>query len=308
MWNTYLTVKYKISDGFVLKENLAIFDLENTLIHCASGGNLRRTNKHGWLFGPGVVKKLKDLSKEWSIVIISNEDNYLPMHEERNELILKEIDIPIIIMVATCNDIFKKPNLGCLSLLFYLTKSSKSHIKKSFFCGDSCGNDDPYPPYRSSDDDIKFAKNAEIAFYRPMDIFERVIPEIFTPSNFNPNKRELVILVGNPRSGKSTIAKRFSKTYKVLSQESHQKILKLLAETIDANFNVIIDSTNQSKEKRKSYIALARSAHYHTRIIWCICDGRHFNQENKTPHVAYSVYSRYFERPSENEVDILEII
>jgi bifunctional polynucleotide phosphatase/kinase len=91
--------------------------------------------------------------------------------------------------------------------------------------------------------------------------------------------------------------------------------------------SVVIDATNPYKEKRSDYIAIAKELKILVRILWFIRDGRPFNELRGTydsnlggyrtdatyyhkkpvPDVAYNVYSKNFEEPTEDEGEV-EII
>src|SRR5581483_7879578 len=73
---------------------------------------------------------------------------------------------------------------------------------ESFYCGDAVGPQDPNPMYRWSDTDVKFAANCGLKFLRPEDLLPAQVPPELT------GQQELIIMVGQPGSGKSTFAQK----------------------------------------------------------------------------------------------------
>ena len=121
----------------------------------------------------------------------------------------------------------------------------------------------------------------------------------------------LYIMVGNQGSGKSTLAKIISinpchmdelKTIKKMESKS--------IENIKSNIPIVIDATNSTKEKRQHWINFAKKYNLAHCILWIIKDGRPYNSvrtENKVPEVAYRIYSKYFEKPSNKECKVFKL-
>jgi bifunctional polynucleotide phosphatase/kinase len=122
--------------------------------------------------------------------------------------------------------------------------------------------------------------------------------------------RELVICVGNPGSGKSTTANRFASAgYTHVEQDATKTpaaTMKAVKSAMYATQSVIVDATHSSVKNRAPYIALAKELAYHVRILWHGKDGRPWNalRPKPVPEIAYAVYSKYFEEPTEAEGSI----
>ena len=132
-------------------------------------------------------------------------------------------------------------------------------------------------------------------------------------SNPEPTERqwkELVLMVGQQGSGKSTAASMLS--YPIISEEEFnyrkapffRELEKLLSKG-----SVTVDGTNATRQKRKPIIELARKMNAKVRILWATLPGFERNKlrEDKVPPVALVQYSKKFEAPL-YEGDELEIV
>ena len=200
------------------------------------------------------------------------------------------------------SDQFRKPKAG-VSKYFNL-----KFAESSFMCGDGVGPSDPYVPYQWDDVDLVFASNLGIKFFRPLDVFGSNYLTISQEIK-STKQIQVVILVGNQGSGKSSWAKANSKYSSSLDELKSDKLMYGMAsQAILASPQelVIFDATNGSKEKRAKWIEWARSKNLSWCIVWFIRDGRSWNKQRPKPipEIAYNIYSKYFERPDESEGSI----
>jgi len=139
---------------------------------------------------------------------------------------------------------------------------------------------------------------------------------------------ELIILVGIPGSGKSTLTEELKG--KTVSSDSLRKYLfgqeeivqhdilvfqlcKFIIEYyLKKKWSVTFDATNTKKARRREYIEIAKELGAKVRIIWVDCPlkvalERNSNRYRKVPiEVIYSLY-KGFEPPSLDEgVDVIE--
>lgn len=91
---------------------------------------------------------------------------------------------------------------------------------------------------------------------------------------YGPNNQEVVILVGYPGSGKSTLTKLFDNKlhYDLIHGDklkTNSKMKKALKTGIENGKSVVVDATNPSVKKRAIYISLARELNpkIHVRVI-----------------------------------------
>jgi protein phosphatase len=85
---------------------------------------------------------------------------------------------------------------------------------------------------------------------------------------------ELVLLIGNIGSGKTTYCQTKLPHYTHISQDEQGKSnhRKLFEDAISRNENIIIDRQGHIREQRKYYLDLAKQHDYHTKIIWLKVD------------------------------------
>lgn len=281
---------------------IALFDLDGTLITSSNGKRYADTDPTAWVYLGPVPQKLQQLRTDgWIVAIITNQSRF--NSNVRNRIENFRLDLQTrngwspFIFIATGKDLFRKPSAGMLSLLLGLLQSPPRSIDRIFMCGDGVGPLDPYLPYRWSSVDSDLAGSMGLVFYRPIDIlgsnFGNIEPR-------HDGASEMVILVGNAGSGKSTTAALFSvKGYALCNPESPQFVI----ENLQAGRSVVIDGTNPSRQKRLTYLSLASKHGIYARILWHIRDGRSWNscRAHCVPEAAYGVYSKNFDRPSETE-------
>ena len=128
---------------------------------------------------------------------------------------------------------------------------------------------------------------------------------------------EIVIMVGFPGSGKSTIAKKICENENFVHIEGDiyktpANMIKKALEYIPLRKSIIFDATNGTSVKRKEYIDFAKKINYSVRCIHVACSyevaySQNVQRENNhiVPKIAYHLYSKMFEEPSEDEGFIL---
>lgn len=323
MWADYSSCRYHASIEAVPLNSrtpsalykIALFDLDGTLITSSNGKRYADTDPTAWVYLGQVPEKLQQLRVDgWIVAILTNQSRFNSNVGNRIENLRLDLQArngwSPLIFIATGNDVFRKPQAGMLSVLLGLLQSPPHRIERIFVCGDAVGSSDPYPPYRWSSVDSDLALSMGLVFHRPIEVFG---------SNFGQTKSredgalEMVILLGNPGSGKSTTAAVLSEKGYVSCNLDHLRTLsrvnQYVIHNLKAGRSVVIDSTNPSRAKRLTYVRLAFEHQAQVRIFWHIRDGRSWNlsRAQPVPDVAYGVYSKNFDRPTESEAPV-EII
>nr|PVC50340.1 hypothetical protein MACL_00002376 [Theileria orientalis] len=173
-WTMYRSVLYKKYKDPKPSTRFAIYDMDNTLMFTPSlfvqelaKGVMVQVAKpvipnDFALYSKNLRDKLlNELGKGRGILVVSNQRGLLENFQfvyrilERVDLLLKEIDLPLYIFLATRHDIYRKPgNLVPLHfgsapgiLLFfekYLNSGLKIDFSDSFYVGDAAGRRLPY--------------------------------------------------------------------------------------------------------------------------------------------------------------------
>jgi bifunctional polynucleotide phosphatase/kinase len=169
-------------------------------------------------------------------------------------------------------------------------------------CGDAVGPADPFPPYRWADSDAAFATAIGAEFVRPCELFHPCEP----PRALKI--QELVILMGNPGSGKSSTGRLLASAgYVHIEQDvvgTKAAVKKAVLAGLATGASVVVDATHGSATNREPYLTLAAERGVFARILWHIRDGRPFNalRPKPVPEVAYAVYSKHFTVPEIAEI------
>ena len=153
-------------------DKLAMFDLDGTIITTKSGNPVAK-HINDWKFlHSNVITKMKDINKSHKIIIITNQNgiskNLLTITDFTKKInnIFNKLEItPLLILVSTCKDYYRKPNVGMFKFIKNNIYQSISFNKKqSFYCGDAAGRTYETGEHDFSDSDMLFAKNNNIDF------------------------------------------------------------------------------------------------------------------------------------------------
>jgi bifunctional polynucleotide phosphatase/kinase len=202
-----------------------------------------------------------------------------------------------------------KPNpLSFTSLVGYDEKTIDKDA--SFFVGDALGRKGDF-----ADTDKLFAEVIGIRWISPESMFGGEPASFKVDIAFSLSEDpEIIIMVGYPGSGKSTIARKIcednSKYIHIESDvlKTSAKMIKNAAAHIADKKSIIFDATNSSVKKRKEYIEFAKKHGYNVTCVHVETSKEESYKRNKTreeakqvPKSAYSVYSKHFEQPKEEE-------
>jgi bifunctional polynucleotide phosphatase/kinase len=231
-----LSLKKRLNEKY--SSNIALFDLDGTLIKTKSGAKFPK-NAMDWEFWhENVIVKLKEITKAGdTIIIITNQ----AVTSDRREIILERIESAFAEICETCDpryiecyvalakDLYRKPCTSFFEKWIYPTVK----INKIYYVGDAAGRKGDF-----SDSDRKFAFNLQlflrsqldknaptITFYTPNEYFLCAFTENknwtgFDPYSYfiehktpielnfiEPKKKYAIIMMGPPASGKSTMSR-----------------------------------------------------------------------------------------------------
>ena len=286
---------------FRLREKMAMFDYDWTLVKPISNGTFSKSlDDWRWITEkvPEILQKYYD--KGYCIVIISNQTRNTKMKLQQITNVLSTLPIPSLIAVGY-EDIDKKPNRTMFDII---KKNKKINMNKSFYVGDALGRQGDW-----SDNDKKFAENINIKqIYSPDDLFTITNDKKIIIKPYD--KQEIIVLVGYPGSGKTTIANTFdSKKYMVINGDIFKTSKKMIKESekyIKNNYSIIFDATNPSIEKRKEYIDFANSKNIPIRCINVETDittamFRNNKRDKVIPKITYYVFRKKYVKPTIEE-------
>jgi len=284
------------------RSKLAIFDVDGTIIKPKDGRQFPK-NKNDWQWlRKSVPETIKQYYQKKYMIIFLTDQTKLWKVDMIKEVI-KCLDIPIICLIAMDKQ-FHKPNP-----IFFLEHFNEKYNKdKSFYVGDAAGRKNDW-----SDRDKEVAFKLGVKFYVPEDIFPLEIIQNNDYINFF-HDREVIIMIGYPGSGKSTLVKNIFEPKGYIridgaSLKTSSKMIKEASKYIKDN-SIVFDATNGTKEKRAQFINFANKYNVPVRCIWKttsidISMEQNKERENKVPNIAFYTYRKIFEEPSIDEFTIL---
>lgn len=273
-WEQQDTLIIGQTDNLLHTNKIASFDLDGTLI-IPKNNHKYVQNENDWLYTFNTVKDYltKLTQHDFQVVIFTNQGGIKLIGVDRFKQlitnIINDLNIPILIYVATGYDLYRKP---FPTMWEFFVKNITIDYHKTFYCGDACGRETDF-----SDSDYKFSLNCNINFITPENLFlnkNTYYPILKNTMNFQKflidrnapltfNKKEIVVLVGNYASGKTHLAQTYFVPHKYIINTDTN---------IDFKYKrIVIDANNWTIKSRKKYIQLATEHDYSIRCIFIIC-------------------------------------
>lgn len=284
--------------------NYAIFDFDWTLVKPKNNRKFPIKIEDWQYLRNSVKETVQKYKLTHHIVIVTNQTKAWKV--DQIKLVVEDLeltnDATIIIGFTT-----HKPDTS----LFLKTFPNFEENDNSFFVGDAAGRLNDF-----SDSDKQFAKNLKIKFILPEEIFP--LDTIESNININiPSMKEVIIMIGYPGSGKTTICKDiFEKhNYHIVSGDIFKTSSKMIKDAIKhLDTSIVFDSTAGTKEKRLEFIQFAQKYNLPVRALWVQTPmdvsmernkQRALISGSKIPDVVYYVYRKNFDEPNEDEGFIL---
>tara|TARA_Y100000389_G_scaffold183236_1_gene200524 strand:+ start:1658 stop:2584 length:927 start_codon:yes stop_codon:yes gene_type:complete len=299
--------------GAVFRDKMVGLDYDWTIVN-PKGGNTFPTYIDDWeWYSSTVPNKLKEYYDEgYMLVIFTNQSKAWKC--DQIKIVMDSLNIPMFVVIARDKHEYK-PNMILFETLFIDNK--KIDKSKSFFIGDALGRENDF-----SDSDKVFAENIGIQYFAPEKIFlsNKFIKYDITSIQLHDGPN-IVIMVGYPGSGKTTVANEIcnDKQYIHIKGDDYKsntpKMIKASLEYIKVDKSIVFDATNSSIKKRKLYIDFAEKHNYNIECVHVstpmdISYKRSLirKEDKKVPKIAFSVYKKYYEEPTKEEGFILHII
>lgn len=275
-------------------KNLAIFDYDGTIVKAKEGRPFPK-DKDDWMYvRDSVPDIIRQIDETYQIVIVTDQSKAWKIEQIKTVMETIGVNYTAVIGVQT-----KKPTTSLFDKEF-----PKFIRKNAFYVGDACGRTNDW-----SDVDKKFAENIGVKCYSPEELFPL---NVTTPMNqiLESNTKEVVIMVGYPASGKSTIAYSL-KDYHVVSGDELKTAAKMIKDAEKhLDKSIVFDSTAGTKEKRALFVDFAKKHTLPVRVFWVQTSIEESMERNKqraleggpkVPHVVFYMYRKSFETPSEDE-------
>jgi bifunctional polynucleotide phosphatase/kinase len=286
----------KLND-FKLREKILALDYDGTLVIPKSGAPFPKDIDDWKWLRPNIPEIIKEYySNGYCLMIFTNQSKSWKMEQVKNVILLLELPVAIAIL----DDDDKKPNPESFH---DIVGKFKWNNKDSMFVGDALGRKNDF-----ADSDRKFAKNIGMNVKAPEEVFP--LTERNDKTIKESDEQEVVIMVGYPGSGKSTIANKFT-NYVIISGDILKTLKAMLKETkkfLDEGKSVVIDATNGTKEKRSVFIDLANEYDIKVRCIYVATSLEESLTRNNlrtddkiVPKIAFYVYRKKFEEPKNDE-------
>ncbi|XP_060859894.1 uncharacterized protein F21D5.5-like [Metopolophium dirhodum] len=347
------------SSNIVHKDKIAVFDMVGMMIVALSGEAFPDDEDNWPTCNAEVIRSIKKLSdNDYKIVLFTYQGDIVGNIKKKNtfqkkiENIPKLIKTPVQVFIATRKDIYKKPAPGMWNILVSDFNGGISvDMENSFFCGGEAGRpagfDSDGKPIKKdhSCSDRLFAINIGLKFYTPEEYFwKESTAEVFALPAFNSNdissnirytdlsstvlfssKKEMIIMVGCPGSGKSYFAANkliCHDRMKIINRDILGSWQKCIAKTIkylsSGSLSVVIDNRHPDVASRKQFIEIAKNLKVPCRVFLMKVSKEHAKHNSKFRELtdklhtsvsegAIDLYFSKFQKPTKKE-GIKEIV
>ena len=295
---------YTLKDA-TLGKKIAGFDYDWTIVNPKDGSTFPRdVDDWAWFSDetPQIIKGYHE--KGFTIAIFTNQTK--PWKVDQILKVCETLAIPMFVCVAM-KKADHKPNPLMFTMLLDEYEGKEVAKDESFFVGDALGRKSDF-----SDSDKVFAENIGVNWLAPENVF---MCETFVKHTVEISlEPEIIIMVGYPGSGKTTIAQDICKSENYIHlkgddfKSNTPKMIKASLEYLKDNKSIVFDATNSGEKKRALYITVAQKYDYPVRCIHVstplgISYKRNKCRQDKkqVPKIAYSVYKKHFDEPLSKE-------
>ena len=279
------------------RTKLAVFDFDWTLVKPHEGRKFPKDVNDWQYIRESVPEVVRRFAKDHRIVILTDQTQLWKVDMIKAVIVDLGIDVTAIIGVKT-----KKPDPSLFVSVF-----PKLHPERSFYVGDAAGEKGDW-----SDKDRVFAESLGMKFIRPEEIFPLSKQKALPATAKAKKTQEVVIMVGYPASGKSTISKLLEeKGYYRVEGDIHKSVSAMIKDAEKhLDKSIVFDSTAGTKAKRADFVKFAEKHKLPVRVFWVqtsIDESIERNKQRsleggpKIPVVAFYMYRKHFEEPTADE-------
>lgn len=290
-------------------QRFALFDYDHTIVKPKDGRRFPKNIDDWQYLRASVPKMLRKYGKKRHIIIVTDQTKAWKI--DQITAVIEDLNLPLVtLLVGSRDDKTTKPSRRLIYRAFPQFRDKDIEID-GFYVGDAGGREGDW-----SDVDKQYAEKLGLDYHSPEEIFPLdSLPDIKVKPR---STREVVIMVGYPASGKSTIAKslidvKASNPYYHIDGDTYKtpaRMLKVAASNVESH-SIIFDATNGTVERRKLFIEFAKEYDLPVRCFWLKVDIDTAMERNKNraatgdkkliPAVVYYTYRKRFETPTNEE-------
>ena len=279
--------------------SLAAFDFDGTLVRPLEGRTFPKDRADWRWLRESVPTKLRELVAAGSRILIVT-DQTKGWKEDMIRDVVAAVGVPIEVLVHRST---KKPDTSQIVA---------GGWKPAFYVGDAGGRAGDW-----SDCDRLFAERLGIPYYTPEEFFPPDGPRPRTPLPLGAPK-EVVVMVGFPASGKSTLARelveRSAGAYSRVDGDAFSTPAAMVREAArHADKSIVFDSTGGTVARRAAFLDWARATGRPARIVWVTTDidtamtwnaSRAAAGGASVPAIAFYTFRKRFEPPTDAEAPV----
>ena len=270
----------------------AAFDFDGTLVRPREGRTFPKDRSDWRWTRASVPVRLRELAAAGARLLIVT-DQTKGWKEDMIREVVAAVGVPIEVLVHRTT---KKPDTS---------QVVAGGWKPSFYVGDAGGR-----PGDWSDCDRVFAERLGVPYHTPEEFFPADPPRVRPALPAAPaGAREVVIMVGYPASGKSTLARDLVARggYHRVDGDAFSTPVAMVRDARKHPAEAIVfDSTGGTVARRGAFIEWAKAEGRPVRIVWVTTDIDMAMDWNATrpaavPPIAFYTFRKRFEPPTEVE-------
>lgn len=300
---------------------VAVFDMDGTLIR-PKGDYVFPKTLYDWRWIDASVKDaLAALYRNGHDLIIMTNQKKLSAADiaTKAQMLYDDLRVPFVLVSGHKDEFYRKPHTGLWRVV--TEQLGPVDLARSFFVGDMYT-------------DAYFAHNVGLRFHWAGDYFKLdatghaplplPLPHhvlegiVHSPeTRYASRAKHLVVLMGAPASGKSSIARQ-NHGYVLINRDTMKtdaKMRKTFEAALSAGQSVVVDNTNPLAATRRPWLDAAKAAGYTTTIIFTdlpknavmFLNAYRYEVSGGTssfvPSVAYNIFYSKLERPVASDAD-----